>query len=137
MSDVSLTFANSRRFALPASPAWIHPFLPPRTVGAYMLFDNGRPFYVGRSDTCLRGRLLGHEHLGAASHVLWERCPSPRQAFHLEAFWYDRLKPSGGLLNRVHPARPGDDDEPCPFCAAAAGVAAALPDWPFPAAQAA
>ncbi len=115
--DTALSFTRAARMAMPATPAWIHPFVPPRTIGAYMLFDQGRPFYVGRSDTCLRGRLLGHELLDEASHVVWERCRSARHAFHLESFWYDRLKGGSSLRNRVHPARPVDVHETCPYCA--------------------
>lgn len=116
MSQPELTLTAAARFAIPAAPAWIRPFVPEGVVGAYMLLKGDAPLYVGRSDSCLRSRLVGHELLPRASHLVWQACRSPRHAFHLEAFWYDRLKTGGQLLNRVHPAKPSLSDEPCPYC---------------------
>jgi hypothetical protein len=130
MEGVSLAETQGGRVALPASANWIRPFMPPGVAGAYLLLKGDQPLYVGRSDTCLRTRLLGHEHLGAASHLVWARCDTARQAYHLESYWYDRLQAHGGLLNRVHPARPAETDEVCPFCAIEHDAPAALPTWP-------
>jgi hypothetical protein len=117
-----------KRFAVPADPRWLHVLLPAGVIGTYLLFRNGRVFYVGRSDHCLRTRLTDHSLLREASHVCWEACKSPEQAFRLEAYWYDALKPAGGLLNVVHPARPEGDLRTCPFCdLRGVSVRAALP----------
>jgi len=81
MNDATLQFSSgSGRMAVPAHPRWIRPLIPHAVVGAYMFFLGEEPVYIGRSDVCLRTRLLGHELLGTSSHVLWERCSSPRQA---------------------------------------------------------
>ncbi|NUB11405.1 hypothetical protein GAY28_01015 [Azospirillum brasilense] len=121
MSDAELIFATAARFAIPATLAWIGPLVPGGVIGAYMLLTGDKPLYVGRSDSCLRNRLVTHELLPLASHVVWHACHSPRQAYHLEAFWYDRLKAEGQLLNRVHPAKPGFSNELCPYCELAEG----------------
>lgn len=116
MAEAALLLATADRFATPAQPQWIRPFIPAGIVGVYMLLAGDEPIYIGRSDTCLRTRLVGHEHLDAASHLVWKTCGSPRHAYHLESYWYDRLQAGSGLLNRVHPARPSGSEEPCPFC---------------------
>ncbi|MBF0129427.1 MAG: hypothetical protein HQL33_05515 [Alphaproteobacteria bacterium] len=116
-----------QRIAIPADSGWLASMIPHGVVGAYLLVDGDRPFYVGRSDSCLRRRLLGNPLLQAATHVFWEVCPSALRAFHMEAFWYDRLSPSGALLNKVHPARPWGDVRPCPFCFDSDLVRAAMP----------
>lgn len=113
--EISLDAGATNRLAIPADPGWLRVLIPSSVIGSYLLLDNDRPIYVGRSDTCLQVRLANHELLGSASHVIWEVCSSARQAFHMESFWYDRLKP-GGLLNQVHPARPAGHLWPCPFC---------------------
>lgn len=104
------------RTAVPADPAWIRAMLPPGVVGAYILLDGSSPFYVGRSDSCLAGRLVHHEYLAEASHVFWEVCRDSVRAFHCESFWYDRSGGSHRLRNRIHPARPAGHSGGCPFC---------------------
>ena len=123
----SLCLDRVHRVAVPADSGWLVSMIPQGIVGAYMMFSDDRPFYVGRSDSCLRGRLLGHPLLKAATHVIWEVCPTARRAFHMEAYWYDRLSPSGTLINKVHPARPCGDARPCPFCFDGDLVRAAMP----------
>lgn len=113
--DITFDDGAINRLAIPADPSWLRTLIPSGVIGSYLLLDKDRPIYVGRSDTCLQSRLTHHELLGSASHVIWEICSSVRRAFHIEAFWYDRLKPKG-LLNQVHPARPSGDSRPCPFC---------------------
>jgi hypothetical protein len=104
------------RFAIPADPAWIRSMVPEGVAGAYLLLREGRPFYVGRSDSCLAGRLTRHELLGQASHLLWEVCRDPVRAYHCEAYLYDSSRHTPGFLNRVHPARPAGYEGGCPFC---------------------
>ncbi len=104
------------RTAVPAEPAWIRAMLPRGVVGAYVLLNGPAPFYVGRSDSCLAGRLLRHEYLDDATHIFWEVCRDPVRAFHYEAFWYDHAGGPLTLRNRIHPARPVGHHGPCPFC---------------------
>ncbi|GAB2646731.1 hypothetical protein GCM10009743_22980 [Kribbella swartbergensis] len=49
---------TSRRYRL--SPWLIRVIIPPATLGAYVLWDDSAPIYVGRSDTDLRRRLISH-----------------------------------------------------------------------------
>lgn len=104
------------RMAVPAIPAWVRAMLPLGVIGAYVLLKGPKPFYVGRSDSCLAGRLVRHEYLAEASHVMWQICRDPVRAFHCEAFWYDRAGGTRCLRNRVHPARPAGHTGSCPFC---------------------
>lgn len=105
-----------KRIAIPADPRWLRVLLPAGAIGIYLLVRDGDIFYVGRSDHCLRARLANHNLLPDATHVCWDLCRSPEHAFHLEAYWYDQLKPGGALMNMVHPARPAGDRRTCPFC---------------------
>jgi hypothetical protein len=118
------------RFAIPADPAWIRSMIPEEVVGAYLLLKHGRPFYVGRSDNCLVSRLVRHERLEQASHLIWEVCRDPARAFYCESFLYDSSREVPGFLNRVHPARPVGHHAECPFCAIrAADVRQILTRW--------
>lgn len=103
-------------FAVPADPAWIRSMIPDGVLAAYLLLKDCRPFYVGRSGSCLASRLVRHELLGQASHLLWEVCRDPLRAFHCEAFLYDSSRGLPGFLNRVHPARPAGYQGDRPFC---------------------
>ena len=108
--------ASFGRTAVPANASWIWSMLPNGVIGAYVLLKGHKPFYIGRSDSCLAGRLLRHEYLAETSHVFWEVCRDPIRAYHCEAYWYDRAGASHALRNRVHPARPTGHPDPCPFC---------------------
>lgn len=121
---VTLVHESRARHAYPMRPEIIRGFLPPGYSGAYMLLRAGRPIYVGRSDTCLRLRLASHPHVAKASHVMWEICRDPWQAFVLEAALFHRLQHVPDVLNRVHPGKPAPYTRGCPFCSA--GDVAAL-----------
>ena len=116
MTAEGVWLASFGRTAVPANGPWIRSMLPTGVIGAYVLLQGDVPFYLGRSDSCLAGRLLRHEYLSEASHVYWEVCRNPVRAYHCEAFWYDRAGISHNLRNRVHPARPIGHPDPCPFC---------------------
>ena len=103
--------------AFRADPKTIGALIPEDTIGAYVLFDGDRPIYVGRSDECLRGRLMRHEHLPKATHVMWAPRSTPLRAYHLEASWYHEIRSlSSAEINKIHPARPKGTDVVCPFC---------------------
>ena len=84
-------------------------------IGTYVLICDGQPFYVGRSDSCLRTRLGNHELLAAATHVLWEPCATTQCAFRLEAAWFHGLHGTENFRNLIHPARPLRDSPALPF----------------------
>ena len=89
----------------------------PDTVGTYLLLRNTAPVYIGRSDTCLLSRLLGHPLRDCTTHVVWERTDSQQMAFSIEAYWFHRYRDLGALLNRIHPTVPSRSVMACPFCA--------------------
>lgn len=113
--SASLLFEAPKRVAFIASADVVRATIPAGIAGVYFFLRGGRPFYVGRSDSCLRTRISNHERLAEAGHVTWDPCQSARTAFLLESAWYHRLG-HGALQNRVHPARPCGDDSNCPFC---------------------
>lgn len=80
--------------------------IPPRVIGVYLLALGRQVIYAGRSDHCLRTRLISHEHLGNAAVVLWRTCVSVRSAYMLEKQWYSRLTGKPGVLNKIEPAAP-------------------------------
>ncbi len=115
-APITVLHDATRRFAFLARPDVLHSLLPPNAIGTYLLLRNLHPIYVGRSDHCLRTRLLGHELLPLATHVVWELSRSAQRAFHLEAAWFHQLHGNSECLNRIHPARPCGDRFGCPFC---------------------
>jgi hypothetical protein len=114
--QVILTRTEIGLFAIPASHSWIRAMLVPRIAGAYVMLQDGIPIYVGRSDRCLRQRLLTHEKLALATHLHWRVCATPRKAFEQESFWFDHFSKVHSLHNSIHPAVPNCDPRPCPYC---------------------
>jgi hypothetical protein len=114
--SVSLGFGSARRFAFRARPRVIQALISVDLIGAYILLRDGHPIYIGRSDTCLRSRLINHGLLTACEHVVWQICASPQLAFHQEAACFHELSGTPGCLNRIHPARPWGQRSGCPFC---------------------
>lgn len=114
--NVEITASPVGRLAIPMDPAFVRACIPAGTVGTYLLLQGERPIYVGRSDHCLRTRLVGHELAGEVSHVSFSPCRTPQHAFSVEADWYHRLSDVGGARNAIHPARPAGSRMLCPFC---------------------
>jgi hypothetical protein len=114
MRGLKVEIGPSNRFAFPFTRTTVNALIPAGVVGVYLLLAAERPVYIGRSDQCLRTRLRFHGHLGNATHVVWNVCRSPVEAFLLESAWFHWL----GLrrLNRIHPARPRDTAVRCPYC---------------------
>jgi hypothetical protein len=104
------------RMAFPFDPARLRRLLPKGVVGTYLLFENARVVYVGRSDSCLRRRLTEHNLIGRATHVSWAVCTSEDEAFLQESFWYHRLIEGEEGMNLIHPAAPASKPQHCPFC---------------------
>lgn len=116
MTSSDLLFHEARQLAFLATPAVVRAFLPPKNPGVYMLLRMGVPFYVGRSDNCLRTRLAHHPLLPMATHVAWHTCTTSLQAWRLESAWFHRLRKSSELHNQIHPAQPAGESNSCPFC---------------------
>jgi hypothetical protein len=105
------------RFAFALAPSRVKALLPAGLPGAYLLLDRtGHPIYVGRSDLCLRSRLLRHPLRGTASHFAAAAADGARGAFMLESYWWHRYRQQGELLNLIHPAHTGNADDFCQFC---------------------
>lgn len=99
--------------------------------GAYLLGElKGSRFdvrYVGRSDSCLKSRLLTHNHLYECSYFTFRYASSPKDAFLMECkAWHDYQGSRGKLLNKIHPAAPAGQHIECPYCHFAQGMKALL-----------
>ena len=106
---------TSTRMAWALTPRSIRIAVPARSLGSYLLLRGTQPIYVGRSDSCVRARLLAHASVGLATHFLWEPCSSPSMAFLVESIWFHRME--GHTLNVIHPARPVSQTTlRCPIC---------------------
>ncbi len=101
-------------------PDVIRGVVSPGRSGAYLLgySDRGafRIVYVGRSDSCLRTRLLGHELMYEVEYMVFRYTANVREAFLHECEYWHACADSPELVNRVHPATPRDDPRPCPYC---------------------
>jgi len=114
--SAELLFDEPRRLAFLATPSVLRTMVPAGHPGVYMLLQMDIPFYVGRSDSCLQTRLVGHPLLALATHVAWEPCTNPLEAYRLESAWFHTLGVTGLLINQIHPARPAGEKNSCPFC---------------------
>jgi hypothetical protein len=102
-----------RRYRL---KSWfIRSLVPEGAPGAYVLWTPTMPVYVGRSDTCLRRRLLEHarsfpDFMYFTYNVTWR----PQDAFVVECSLFHALGDT--TLNLSHPQRARASDHPCGFC---------------------
>lgn len=117
-SSVDLVLGEQAVAAYRALPNVVRALVPVDTPGAYVLFNERAPFYVGRSDHCLRERIAGHPLLPRATHVTWTSCSTAIGAYHLESAYFHAWTAHGSLLNRIHPAKPAGVLTECPFCGA-------------------
>lgn len=96
--------------------------------GVYVLGNdkNGLDYgYVGRSDTCLRSRLLTHNHLYEYEYFIFTYAKNAQEAFWLESQWWHNCRGSG-VSNLIHPASPSGTGLECPYCHFASHVKNAL-----------
>lgn len=108
-------------------PAVIRRSVEPDRPGAYMLgeIEHGQfsVRYVGRSDSCLRTRLLNHNYLYEFSYFVFRYASSPKEAFLIECkWWHDHHAKRGVLLNKIHPGAPAGQSLSCPYCHFAQGM---------------
>lgn len=92
-----------------------------KRFGTYILGDSADgyffPKYVGRSDTCLRRRLLTHNHFGDYPYYIFVYEESPKLAFFDECKWWHDCQISGiELDNKIHPDSPDGENLSCPYC---------------------
>lgn len=113
---LELIESASARWAYLTESRLLTTVLPTGTIGAYVLFGPQGPLYVGRSDHCLFTRLQGHPLREVTTHVAFEPCRSPMQAFWWESAWFHTLSSERTLLNRIHPARPAGHSSDCLYC---------------------
>ncbi|MFK0402735.1 hypothetical protein ACIQTT_10425 [Microbacterium sp. NPDC090225] len=105
---------NPRRMLL--TPWLIRACIPDGTVGTYTLWDSAGPVYIGRSDTCLRRRLLEHAAKWPVGiYFTFDVSHSVHDAFTMECSLFHALGDT--TTNIDHPPRPRLGDPPCPFCA--------------------
>lgn len=104
--------ATSRRFRL--RPWLVRCLLPADAIGTYVLWDRRAPFYAGRSDTSLRRRLTEHAHNFTEAYFTFDIAHTSDIAFDMECSLFHAL--DGGVINRIHPGRPGFSAAACPFC---------------------
>ena len=117
-----------RRMAFRLVPSVVRALVPDQLIGAYVLTIGPRPVYVGRSDRCLRTRLVGHPLLETATHFFVIPCSCEEDAYRWESAMFHWLQNKGVSLNQIHPARPESLVGSCPFCGHgdAVGLAVAL-----------
>lgn len=125
-NQVTISPRFPKRFAFCLLSGVVRATVPPNTAGAYLLMKGTHPIYVGRSDRCVQTRLASHPLIGSATHFVWEACPTPWQAFSLEAAWFHHLSGRPGFLNKIHPARAPNLISACPFCCTQDGLALAV-----------
>lgn len=108
----------------------VHPYIKQEVLavvkegcpGTYILGDASStgvfvPKYVGRSDTCLRTRLLTHNHYYDYECFVFRYESSPKSAFYDECkWWHDYLGMGVNLDNVIHPDFPSGNPTPCPYC---------------------
>lgn len=99
-----LRFPLFRAHPMPMKAPFIRLALPPKVIGAYVLYhersDGAYAIYAGRSDTDLRRRLLNHPVRTADAFVPIP-CTTPREAYLAELFLYRLLNP---IYNNITPA---------------------------------
>lgn len=93
----------------------IEELVPMNVPGSYLLGEiEGDIFevgYIGRSDVCLRSRLMCHARTGQYGFFAFNVCRSTREAFIRECYAYHTYR---GLSNQIHPATNGTCF--CPIC---------------------
>lgn len=113
-----MLMSNDQRRLYRLSPWLIRALIPPCCVGAYQLFQIQQAFvelmYIGRSDTCLRQRLIYHAYQKKAVFFDFDVVLSPEKAFLVESALFHTARSQ--LTNVIHPARPRWSTLQCPFC---------------------
>jgi hypothetical protein len=118
MRAVTVLEGPTARFAFRTEASVIASLITRGVRGVYLLLNGDRPIYVGRSDRCLRLRLMRHGLLPRATHLTWFPCNSAVDAYRFEAGLFHSLLHQPGVVNQIHPVAPAGVPIRCPFCAA-------------------
>lgn len=106
------------------------------TAGIYALGEVvGDEFfvgYVGRSDTCLRTRLLSHNYLYDFSYFYFQYAGTAAAAYTKESeLWHACVDYGIPIRNRIHPDSPVNAHLKCPYCQSGKVILQCLErDWP-------
>lgn len=109
-------FEHPQRRLYRLSPWLVRALIPVDYIGTYSLyrFREKEPIYVGRSDTCLRNRLLRHAHTKRADYFDYDIQWTLEKCFIAECSAYHALLDK--IDNLIHPAPPKRLQIKCPFC---------------------
>lgn len=102
-----------RRYKL--RPWVIRAVVPAGAAGAYVLFRDGLPTYIGRSATCLQRRLIAHAASARGEYFTFIESRPGIACYHAECELFHAVPP-GLLTNRIHPAKPAELAAMCPYC---------------------
>lgn len=95
-------------------PWVVRAMIPDQVIGTYVLFRHGTEHYIGRSDTCLRRRLLAHCATTRGEYFTYDVHPTPELAFDMECSLFHTHRHH--LTNVLHLDRPDHQSPKCPFC---------------------
>lgn len=114
------------------TPDVIRCLVEPNHPGAYILgdvIDGVFVFrYVGRSDHCLRTRLLTHPFLYEYEYFIFVYAKDAVDAFEIECkWWHDCKNEEIWLRNKIHPDSPSKQGLICPYCQFAHTIVNCLP----------
>jgi hypothetical protein len=98
------------------APWVVRALIPEGYIGTYVLYRYGAPHYIGRSDVCVRRRLLEHCASVRGEYFTYDVHSFADQAFTAECSLFHALRPQ--LTNVLHPDRPNYSQAVCPFCPA-------------------
>lgn len=96
------------------TPWLVRALIPARRSGSYVLYRASRPSYVGRSDACLRSRLILHAYAHRGEFFSFQTHHSVVHGFTVECAIYHVLRRQ--LTNLIHPDSPDNLALRCPFC---------------------
>lgn len=118
------------------SPETIRRVVSPDKCGVYALGDmedgEFQVKYVGRSDSCLRTRLLTHNHMYEFTYFYFLYMDSPAAAYRFESRWWHACVDFGvPVINKIHPDSPSNAFLTCPYCRFAQNVIDSIEaNWP-------
>ena len=72
--------------------------------------------YIGRSDTCLKRRLLEHAKKGKYEAFIFRKTEQIKESFDIECREWHLLKNIGQLDNLIHPDSPTRLPYKCKYC---------------------
>lgn len=80
-NEIQIIPASISRLGIRYEPSVVRALIPTGVIGAYLFLQNDIPIYVGRSDVCLRTRLVNHPLSKVATHLMFQPCKDSFQAY--------------------------------------------------------